>query len=94
MNIITILEYIKDNPDSDSIVVASNIGITSKDAAVRLYKLRTSGLIKVIDKNRPMKYIITKFGIAYLKKKHENPGKIFKWHANITIEDRKKLGLK
>lgn len=94
MNIITILEYVKDNPDSDSIIVASNIGITPKDAAVRLYKLKISGLIKVTDKKRPIKYIITKFGIAYLKKKHENPGKIFKWHACITKEDRKKLGLK
>ncbi len=93
-NILNILIYIANTKDTiTSLDISKEFNISKKDAAFRLFKLKKSCMIKLIDKTYPYKYIIAKFGIHYIKYKQEKPAKKKSWHALITKDDRKNLNL-
>ena len=84
MDIIKVLQYINDNPGSNSNEIASELRVNKNDVSVRLYKLKyNSNMIRRTNDKKPYTYEITEFGTRYLKYKKENPGKKKQWHGLI-----------
>lgn len=90
MDIIEVLKYVANNPETDSVHVSADLDITSHDARVRLLKLYRSGQIRITDKTYPYKYEITDFGKQYIKYRSTNPPKKKQWHGMIPKEYRRK----